>query len=395
MIAMRGPQSEEAKNDEANGVETDPILDKIAKSRGLNLQKLLKTLKNHPDELTVKEQKDIINYSSAVLPKSLERMMIEMYRDNRAKLNELLFNHNARAATRIATVYNQKYLRTAINKRYNKEDFLSAARYGLWQGAQRFDIDRLYKGEPIKFITFATPWMFRYISEMLYEKENMIIHHSLDAKAFGDSNLTLADTLADEEVDTSMDEDSEEKDEEEEELPDLGNEDDIQQLTDDEENLDLDTLSQGTLLQSIEDDLSMITNQEASEEPDDPDAAKQKMDTCVRTLKEMAKTRPNAEAPIHVQDSVVAAVEKLCTEILKIYDSQERAITLFIGRRFIQAVCKHSAGQELPTSILNVQAILKTVPSNKKKLLASLHLTEDEFTKLCKHYTMKYINRGL
>ena len=64
---MRGPKSEAAKNDEANGVETDPILDKIAKSRGIDLKKLLKTLKMRPYELTLKERKDIINYSSAYL----------------------------------------------------------------------------------------------------------------------------------------------------------------------------------------------------------------------------------------------------------------------------------------------------------------------------------------
>ena len=71
--AVLGPQSEEARNNDDAGVETDPILDKIARSRGIDLKNLLKTLKRHPDELTDDEQRNIIDYSSAFLPKAMER----------------------------------------------------------------------------------------------------------------------------------------------------------------------------------------------------------------------------------------------------------------------------------------------------------------------------------
>jgi hypothetical protein len=76
-------------------------------------------------------------------------------------------------------------------------------------------------------------------------------------------------------------------------------------------------------------------------------------------------------------------------------DPQERTITLFVGRRFIQAIVKHAAGREIPTSILNVNSMLKAVPGTKKKLLECLDLNEREFTQLCKHYTVKYLNKGI
>ena len=369
MIEMTGPQSEEARNNEANGVETDPILDKIAKSRGINLKKLLRTLKSHPDELTDKEQLDIIECSSAVLPRAMERMMIDKYRGNRDKLNELLFLHNTRAATRLATIYNGKYLRNAVNKRYNKEDFLAAARYGLWQGAIRFDLDRMYKGRYIKFITFATPWMFRYISEMLYEKENMIVHQSLDAKAFNDSNTTLGDMIAGEDAsDGVVDPDADS-------IPDSPE-----------------------LLKSLaEADLGSITGPLSDEEMESPDLVKKQMDGRIAILKEMANTKPPADmgSAMELNEGAVSSIDRLCTEILNMRDPQERTITLFVGRRFIQAIVKHAAGREIPTSILNVNSMLKTVPGTKKKLLECLDLDEREFTQLCKHYTVKYLNRGI
>lgn len=391
MIEMTGPQSEEARNNEANGVETDPILDKIAKSRGINLKKLLRTLKSHPDELTDKEQLDIIECSSAVLPRAMERMMIDKYRGNRDKLNELLFLHNTRAATRLATIYNGKYLRNAVNKRYNKEDFLAAARYGLWQGAIRFDLDRMYKGRYIKFITFATPWMFRYISEMLYEKENMIVHQSLDAKAFNDSNTTLGDMIAGEDAsDGVVDPDVEFQDA------------DTTQEPDDEENFgfsDADSIPDSPeLLKSLaEADLGSITGPLSEEEMESPDLVKKQMDGRIAILKEMANTKPPADmgSAMELNEGAVSSIDRLCTEILNMRDPQERTITLFVGRRFIQAIVKHAAGREIPTSILNVNSMLKTVPGTKKKLLECLDLDEREFTQLCKHYTVKYLNRGI
>lgn len=386
MISVKAKKSEEATNNENNGIETDPILDKIAKSRGINLQKLLKTLKCHPDELTEEEQVSIINYSSAVLPKKIERKMIEMYRENRDKLNELLFNHNTRIATRLATIYNAKYARTALNRRYAKEDFLSAARYGLWMGAKRFDIDRKYKGEPIKFVTFATPWVFRYISEMLYEKENMIIHHSLEDKAFGDpdSSITLGDIISD-----SQDDEAESYQDEADDTE--GSNDDIQQLSDDEENLGFDTqLSQETILQSIEGSLETVVEAEHS---DDGESAK--VEATMHGLKELVRPKHGDEERDlrRISSGLVGALDTFCTKALSIYDKTERTITLFVGKRYIQTLMRSLEGVELPKSITDAAKLLEGLPKSKKKLLADLSITEAEFNRLCRHYAVQYGNR--
>lgn len=390
MISVKAKKSEEATNNENNGIETDPILDKIAKSRGINLQKLLKTLKCHPDELTEEEQVSIINYSSAVLPKKIERKMIEMYRENRDKLNELLFNHNTRIATRLATIYNAKYARTALNRRYAKEDFLSAARYGLWMGATRFDIDRKYKGEPIKFVTFATPWVFRYISEMLYEKENMIVHQSLEDKAFGDqdSSITLGEIIS-----NQQDEDDE-SDSEERDVTD-GSDDDIQQLSDDEENMGFDTeLSQGTLLQSIEGSLETVVDSGEQEQHEESST----VDATIHGLKELVRPKRTGDEVRdlrRISSGLVGALDAFCTKALSIYDKTERTITLFIGKRYIQTLVRSLEGAELPKSIQDASALIGGLPKSKKKLLADLSITEAEFNRLCRHYAVKYINEGL
>ena len=408
MIEIKGPQSEEARNDEANGVETDPILAKIAKSRGINLQKLLKTLKNHPGALTDQEQVEIIEYSSAVLPKALERKMIEMHRNNRDHLNELLFNHNARAATRMATVYNNRYARTALNRRYVKEDFLSAARYGLWQGARRFDLDRMYKGEPIKFITFATPWMFRYISEMLYEKENMIIHHSLDAKAFDDSNLTLGDVLTNESEEEATSGEDATYDAERPVMNRCPG-------SDDEENLAFeDNQTTETLMQSLEKDLNVITGPLEDEDVAQAHQNKQ-VDACMKRLKMLSNVKvakkhltelkmadPSLDTEVAwnairsdtTNESVIAFVDRFCNELLRVTEPVERAITLFVGRKIIQSLVKQADPTKLSPAILNVHSMLKDVPASKKRLLTNLGLDRTDFDKLCKHYAYKYMNRG-
>lgn len=373
MIQLHGPKSEEATFHENNGVETDPALDVIAKSRGIDMTRLLKTLKRRPNELTEAEQVAIIEYSSAILPKSLERKMIEMHRNNRDHLNLLLFNHNARAATKLATVYNSRYARTVINRHYYREDFLSAARYGLWMGATRFDIDRTYKGEPIKFITFATPWMFRYISEMMYEKRNMIPHQSLDAKAFQDSDTTLGDLLSEDDLEEIGYEDVDDEEREDDEP-------DMTIFDDDEENIEIEA-SDGSLLHSLEEDLSTIVGPGPGIEDFDVSA-----DAAVNTLKEV----PKAES---ISDTALAAITELCKKILTIEDDLERTVTIFIGRKYIRSVIKKCADDEIPEEIKTVHSMLKGVPASKKRLLEQLHMTADEFGKLCRHYTMQYINR--
>ena len=425
MIDVKRPKSEEAKNDELNGVETDPILDKIAKSRGVDLQKLLKTLKRHPDDLTEAEQTDIINFSSAVLPKTMERKMIEMYRKNRDKLNELLFNHNTRMATRLATIYNAKYARTAINKRYIKEDFLSAARYGLWMGATRFDIDRTYKGQPIKFITFATPWVFRYIGEMLYEKENMIVHQSLDASPYSDSDTTLGDSISEDDIMPGFT--GEGEDGEGEEETDVNP---MMLVGEDEENFDIrEQVGDETLLQSLDEgrletivgpgeDMEELSDDELKRRVDDYMNAINSISSKKRKMmeeiapeafeetptEEAAEPQPEGQSeeekeadlePPAIDEKSLKAVEYLCNTIFSMKDPQERAITLFVARKYIRKTVKALKGKECPECILNANNKLKGVPGNKKLLLECLKMSKEEFAKLCNHYAMKHINRNI
>lgn len=381
MISVKAKKSEEATNNENNGVETDPILDKIAKSRGINLQNLLKTLKWHPETLTEEEQTDIINYSSAVLPKALERKMIEMYRDNRDRLNELLFNHNARIATRLATIYNGKYSRMALNRRYFKEDFLSAARYGLWMGATRFDIDRTYNGEPIKFVTFATPWVFRYIGEMLYEKENMIVHQSLDAKAYSDSNITVGDMISDESDELS--------DEAFDEYEDIREE---RAFLDDEENVGFDEAERNinaTLLQSIGERLETVVESDTHGR-DDPEQTS--IDATICRLKDFVRPRSGNDASREAGPGLIDAIETFCAKAISIVDERERMITLFIGRRYIRSLMRLMDGAPLPASIVEADRLLANVPKSKKSLLSELSITEDEFNRLCNHYAIRHSN---
>ena len=95
------------------------------------------------------------------LNKQQERDLIEQYRDDRDKLNELLYKHNIRLAFNMAKKY--------ATKTNDFDSLVSDCLYGLSIACQRFDID---KG--IKFSTYATSWIFKYCLSSFYDKQNEI-----------------------------------------------------------------------------------------------------------------------------------------------------------------------------------------------------------------------------
>lgn len=92
-----------------------------------------------------------------LLNKKQERAMIDKYRDDRQKLNTLLINHNVRIILNTARKY--------INKSTSPADLLVDGYYGLTIAAERFDLDK-----NIKFNTYATAWVFKYVISQFYSK---------------------------------------------------------------------------------------------------------------------------------------------------------------------------------------------------------------------------------
>lgn len=95
------------------------------------------------------------------LNKKQEQALIDQYRDDRDKLNELLYMHNIRLAFNMAKKY--------ATKTNDFDALVSDCLYGLSIACQRFDID---KG--IKFSTYATNWIFKYCLSSFYDKQNEI-----------------------------------------------------------------------------------------------------------------------------------------------------------------------------------------------------------------------------
>ena len=90
-----------------------------------------------------------------ILNKDQEREMIEKYRNDRDKLNYLLFMHNVR------TVFSQA--RSYISKTNDFDSLVQNGMLGLAEATRRFDLDR-----GIKFSTVATTWVHKYLSMPYY-----------------------------------------------------------------------------------------------------------------------------------------------------------------------------------------------------------------------------------
>ena len=109
-----------------------------------------------------------------LLNKQEERAMIDAYRNDRSHLNHLLFCHNIRIILNLA----KKYLKTATSA----ADLLMNGAHGLMIAAERFDLDR-----NIKFNTYATKWVFKYLLMCFYSKSPVtgINQTSLNDPYFG------------------------------------------------------------------------------------------------------------------------------------------------------------------------------------------------------------------
>ena len=99
------------------------------------------------------------------LSKEQEEELIDTYKDDRDKLNHLLFMHNIRLVFNMAKKYAKR-----------TDDFDSLVQdgmLGLMIATQNFDLSR-----NIKFITYATPWVKKKILERFYGKAFEVIKRS-------------------------------------------------------------------------------------------------------------------------------------------------------------------------------------------------------------------------
>lgn len=122
-----------------------------------------------------------------LLNKASERKMIEKYKNNRSKLNSLLFYHNIRIVLNLAKKY--------IQKAESPADLLMNGARGLMIATEKFDIDK-----NIKFNTYATPWVFKYILMLFYSKSPItgVNQTSLNTLFFGaESGAEQIDYLCD------------------------------------------------------------------------------------------------------------------------------------------------------------------------------------------------------
>ena len=91
------------------------------------------------------------------LSKEQEELLIDKYHDDRDTLNRLLFMHNIKA------VFNQA--KQYMSKVDDFDSLVQDGMMGLAEACKRFDID---KG--VKFITYAMPWIRKYILANFYKK---------------------------------------------------------------------------------------------------------------------------------------------------------------------------------------------------------------------------------
>lgn len=92
-----------------------------------------------------------------LLSKDEEQKLISEWRHDREELNRRLCMHNIRQVFSCAKKY--------VTKTNDFDNLVQEGLRGLVIAAHRFDIDR-----GIKFITYATPWILKYIRATFYEK---------------------------------------------------------------------------------------------------------------------------------------------------------------------------------------------------------------------------------
>jgi hypothetical protein len=128
------------------------------------------------EDFTDDEWRQFFKTNLIPLDKNSELHMIELFKDNRPQLNDLLVLHNTKAGENIAEVYFKRYMKDSPTKWYDLDDFKQMANEGLVIAAEKFDPSR---GN--KFITFATWWMLNRVRKPNQEKGAMENHTSLSS----------------------------------------------------------------------------------------------------------------------------------------------------------------------------------------------------------------------
>lgn len=150
------------------------------------------------EEFTPAEWRQFFKTILIPLDKESEIHMIDLFKDNRPELNELLVLHNTKAGENIAEVYFKRYMKDSPTKWYDLDDFKQMANEGLVIAAEKFKPE---KGN--KFITFATWWVLNRVRKPNQEKGAMINHSSLNSPIVSNdprNTTTLEEVLTPEEL---------------------------------------------------------------------------------------------------------------------------------------------------------------------------------------------------
>lgn len=110
------------------------------------------------------------------LSKQEEKALIKKYKNDRETLNKLLFMHNIRIVFNCAKKY--------VSKTNDFDNLVQEGMYGLGVAASRFDINK-----DVKFITYATIWVLKYMKATFYGKQVEIDKRSTSLNAALDTSL--------------------------------------------------------------------------------------------------------------------------------------------------------------------------------------------------------------
>lgn len=110
------------------------------------------------------------------LTKQEERALIKKYKNDRETLNKLLFMHNIRIVFNCAKKY--------VAKTNDFDNLVQEGMYGLAVAASRFDIKK-----DVKFITYATIWVLKYMKATFYGKQVEVDKRSMSLNAALDTSL--------------------------------------------------------------------------------------------------------------------------------------------------------------------------------------------------------------
>lgn len=126
------------------------------------------------------------------LNKAEERALIDQYKDDRDKLNFLLFMHNIRIVFNVAKKY--------MSKTNDFDNLVMDGMRGLAEATQRFDINK-----NTKFITYATIWIRKFILMNFYGKQvnidknsislNAIVSRFKNSNSGNNSNITYENVI--------------------------------------------------------------------------------------------------------------------------------------------------------------------------------------------------------